>query len=233
MSEPRRILLVGATGMIGGGVMRQAVGRRDIRLMALARREVPLPRGARMEMLIAPTEHWDEAIRTIEPDGVICALGTTWNKAGRDEAAFRAVDQGLVMEVAFAAKRAGAERFTLVSSVGAAVGGKTLYLRVKGEVEEAVARVGFKRLDILRPGLLRGERGEMRIAERLAMLASPLVDHFMQGEKRRFRSIEGTSVAQAALQAMVEKPMGRFTHEHDAILRLARRWEEHGVEERG
>lgn len=222
----RRVLLLGATGLIGREVLQAAVGREQVRLVGLARREAPLPKGARMEMLIAPSENWEEAIATIEPEAVICALGTTWKQAGRDEAAFRAVDQGLVVQCAWAAKRAGAQRFALVSSVGAASDGRTLYLRVKAEVEEAVARVGFKRLDVLRPALLRGPRQELRMLERLAMWGSPLVDPFLQGDKRRFRSIEARCVAEAALAAMIEKPMGRFVHEHDAIVRLARKWRE-------
>ena len=48
MSEQTRVVLVGATGLIGRAVMVEAVGRPDIHLVAVARREVPLPPGARM-----------------------------------------------------------------------------------------------------------------------------------------------------------------------------------------
>ena len=40
---------------------------------------------------------------------------------------------------------------------------------------------GFERIDILRPGLLRGDRQEHRFGERLAMAASPLMDALMLG----------------------------------------------------
>lgn len=222
MSEPRRVLLVGATGLIGTEVMRQAIACPQLRLIALARREAPLPRGARMEMLVADPAHWEQAIATIQPDAVICALGTTFAAAGRDEAAFRAVDQDLVLAVAKAARAAGADRFVLVSSVGAAIFAKPFYLRVKGEVEQALGKLGFRRLDCLQPGLLRGARGEVRVLERLAMLASPLTDLVLQGRWRRFRSIPAATVAKAALAAALEKRGGRFVQEHDAILHLAR-----------
>lgn len=225
MSDPLRILLVGASGLVGGAVKRAAMGRSDIRLLALARREVPLPRGARMEMLVAPVDGWAEAIATIAPHGVICALGTTWRAAGKDEDAFRAVDQQLVLDVARAARASGADHFAFISSVGADMASRTVYLRVKGEVELALGKMGFRRLDMLRPGLLRGHRdGELRLAERMAAFASPLVDLLLHGNKRKFRSITADIVAQAALQAMLEKARGRFTHDHDGILRLARRF---------
>jgi uncharacterized protein YbjT (DUF2867 family) len=227
MSEPRRVLLVGATGLIGTSVMRAAVDRPAVRLVALARREVPLPEGARMEMLLAPTEDWPDAIRTIAPDAVICALGTTWKQAGRDEAAFRAVDQALVLDVAHAARAAGAGRFVLVSSVGAAIGAKSFYLQVKGEVEEAMAKLRFDRLDILRPGLLLGARGaDRRLGERLGIMLSPLSNLVLQGDWRHYRSIAAQDVARAALQCIVERPNGRFVHEHDALCRLAPRWDD-------
>lgn len=226
MSEPKRVLLVGATGLIGAEVMRQAVTCPQVRLIALARREAPLPRGARMEMLVADTEHWAQAIATIQPDAVICALGTTFAAVGKDEAAFRAVDQELVLAVARAARAAGVDRFVFISSVGAALSGKTFYLRVKGEVEQALGKLGFRRLDFLQPGLLRGARGEMRALERLAMIASPLTDLVLQGQWRRFRSIPAAAVAKAALAATLDKPGGRFAHEHDAIVRLARKLEQ-------
>lgn len=225
--ERRRIMLLGASGLIGGAVMQQAMTRSDARLIALGRRETPLPPGARMEMVVADTLGWGDAIAAVAPQSAICALGSTWAKSGRNEATFRAVDHDLVLAVAQTCKDNGVENFVLVSSVGAEISSRTLYLRVKAETEAAVGRLGFRRLDILRPGLLRGtRRNDTRVLERLAMLASPLVDSMMTGERRRYRSISANQVAQAALNGAMSRAGGRFNHEHDAIQRLARMMEE-------
>ncbi|MFC4256368.1 NAD(P)H-binding protein [Altererythrobacter xixiisoli] len=224
MAERRRILLVGASGLIGGAVMRQSMTTPGMRLIALGRRETPLPPGARMEMVVADTLGWGDAIAAISPNSAICALGSTWAKSGRNEAAFRAVDHDLVLAVAQTCRDNGVENFVLVSSVGAEISSRTLYLRVKAETEAAVGRLGFRRLDILRPGLLRGTRqNDTRVLERLAMLVSPLADRLMTGERRRYRSIAADDVAQAALTGAMSRAGGRFTHEHDAIERLARK----------
>lgn len=226
MSEPRRrILLAGATGMVGRAVMQLAVRQPSLQLIALARREAPLPLGGRIQMRVADPAEWPDLIAAIVPDAAICALGTTWKRAGEDEAAFRAVDQDLVLGFARAARQAGAGNFVLVSSVGADAHGKTLYLRVKGEVEAGLTGLKFRRLDILRPGLLRGARDESRPLERLAMLASPLTDLVLHGDQRRYRSIDARLVAAAALQCAGERAAGRFVHEHDGLLRAARRLE--------
>ena len=63
MSEPTRIALVGATGMIGRSVMELAVGREDVRLVALSRREAPMPEGARMEMFVADPANWGDVLK--------------------------------------------------------------------------------------------------------------------------------------------------------------------------
>jgi uncharacterized protein YbjT (DUF2867 family) len=224
MSEVRRVLLVGATGLVGTRIMQACVGRSDLRLIALTRREAPMPQGARMEMLVADPDDWEQSLATVAPDAVICALGTTWRRAGRDEAAFRAVDQELVLRVARAAKATGVSNFVLVSSVGADMASRTLYLRVKSEVETALRKLRFRRLDILRPGLLRGPRsGDRRPAERLAIILSPLLNLVLHGERRRLRAIDAGVVARAALEGAKEKARGTIVHEHDAILRLERR----------
>lgn len=222
---PVRIGLVGATGMIGRKVIQVASAGDDVRIVGIARREAPLPPGARMEMFVAEPEKWGEVLEAVRPRALICALGTTWKKAGRDEAAFRAVDHDLVLATAKAAHRAGVPNMVLVSAAGADARSKSFYMRVKGETEEAVSRVGFKRLDILHPGLLRGTReGDLRFAERLALIAAPLVDPLLSGAWQRFRSIDAALVAEAALGLALRRAASRVTHDNEAMRRAAREW---------
>lgn len=225
MSDVTRIALVGASGLIGQSLMRLAVGRGDLRLIGVARSEVPLPRGARMEVLVADPANWADAIAAANASVLVCALGTTWKKSGQDEAAFRAVDQDLVLACARAAKAAGIRQMIVVSSVGADAAAKNFYLRVKGETEQQLAKAGLTRLDVIRPGLLRGARAELRPAERAGMVLSPLADLLMLGKYRKYRSVKADVVARAIVGLTREKAPGRFVYEHDAILRAARRGE--------
>ena len=224
MFEPLRICLVGATGLIGSTLIEMAVGRNDVRIVGVARREMALPEGARMEMLLADPSGWDDAIAAANPQVLVCALGTTWRKAGKDETAFRSVDQQLVLACARAAKAAGARQMIVVSSVGADPLSKNFYLRVKGEVEEGLGKAGLARIDILRPGLLRGHRaGDRRMAERLAMIFSPVLDLFLHGKYRKYRSIRAETVVQAIFALAREKAAGRFAHDYDGMTRAIRR----------
>lgn len=223
MSKPIRIVLVGATGLIGMTLIRMAVHRPDIRIIAVSRREIALPPGARMEVLIADPENWDDAIAAANADVLVCALGTTWKKAGKDEAAFRAIDQDLVVACGRAAKAAGIRQMIAISSVGADAMAKNFYLKVKGETEQLLGKIGLQRLDVIRPGLLRGPRDELRPAERIGMIVSPLIDLVLHGEYRRYRSVHAETIVDAILGLIREKMAGRFVFEHDGILRAARR----------
>lgn len=223
MYEPLRICLVGATGLVGSELIKAAVGRHDVRIIGVARHEAKLPKGARMEMLLADTPGWPDAIRAAGAQVMVCALGTTMAKAGKDEAAFRTVDHDLVLASARAAKAAGIDHFILISSVGADPQSRSFYLRVKGEVEEQLGKIGLRRIDIVRPGLLRGPRAENRPLERIGRWLAPVIDLFLLGKFSKYRSINTDFLAQALFALAREKAAGRFVHEHDGIVRAVQR----------
>ncbi len=228
MSEPIRIALVGATGLVGRSVINAVIGHDHVRLVGIARREMTLPPGARLELVVAEPGQWGEVLARQRPAALICALGTTWKRAGKDEAAFRAVDQELVLNTARAAVAAGVEHMVAISSAGADALSRNFYLRVKGETERELIKAGFKRIDILRPGLLRGPRiGDRRGGEGLAKIAAPLIDPLLGGKWRAYRSIPAKLVAEGALELACRKAAGRFFHDNDGIRRAARDWEKH------
>lgn len=203
-----------------GGAVRAAAG--DATLTLLARRAIDdLP--AHQNVIVAESGDWPAAIGTLGPAIVMNALGTTIRQAG-SQAAFRAVDYDMVLAVAEAAKAAGARHFISVSSVGASAKSSNFYLRTKGEVEAALRALNFERLDILRPGLLTGERGgPFRPGEAIAMMLAPVTDLMLHGGARRYRSVAGAAVAQAMLALARNAGSGEHVHEHDAIILLASR----------
>lgn len=223
MHKPVRICLVGATGLVGTALIEACVGRGDIKLVAVSRREAKLPRGARMEVLLAPVTGWEDAIAAARPDVLVIALGTTWAKAGKDEAAFREVDQKLVVDAAKWGLKAGAKHLIAVSSVGANLGAKNIYLRVKGEAERDLKKLAYFRTDILRPGLIIGPRAERRPLEKIAQIASPIADLLLHGNYARYRSVHSEVLAQALLALAQQKMRGYFVLEHGEILRAIRR----------
>lgn len=213
----RGTLLIGATGMIGGAVIAHAGA---MPLTILARRELDeLP--GQHALLVAPPERWADVIAVERPRVLISCLGTTIRQAG-SQAAFRAVDHDLILSAARGARMAGATQMIVVSSVGASAKSRNFYLKTKGETEDGLRALGFERLDILRPGLLMGERpGPPRLGEGIAAMAAPLTDALLHGSLRRYRSIPGEIVARAIVALAGNPQPGVRIHENDAMRRLA------------
>jgi uncharacterized protein YbjT (DUF2867 family) len=163
-----KLLLAGATGLVGSHVLAQALADPRIdAVIAPTRRALPAH-----PKLLAPTVDF-EALPEDAPwwaaDAAICALGTTIGKAGSQDA-FRRVDHDYQLSVARLASRYGTPSFVLNSALGANPGSRIFYNRVKGELERDLAGLDFASLTFVRPGLIGGEREESRPAERAALV---------------------------------------------------------------
>ena len=165
----RRVLVVGATGLVGGEILAGLVADEGVsEVRALVRR--PLDRRAKTSKLrevVADFDTLGEHPEWFRVDQVMCALGTTIRKAGSRDA-FRRVDFDYPMEIARLAHAQGARHVLLVSAAGADARSLIFYSRVKGELEDAVRAVGYTAVTIARPSVLLGAREERRLGE-LAM----------------------------------------------------------------
>ena len=209
-----RVALIGATGLIGRNLWPLLEERHD--LLVVGRR----PSGARHEK-IGPLERWHELLAGERIDTAICAVGTTRKKAGNWEA-FARVDQFAQTNFARGAKAAGARQFITVSSSGADAASRNRYLKLKGEIEEELAGVGFERLDIVRPGLLLGDRpGDRRNLERIGMKLAPLINPLLRGSLDRFAGIGAEVVARAIVSLAGRRGKGRFVHQNRSLRQLA------------
>ena len=160
-----RLLLAGATGLIGSGVLKLILGdERVTQVVAPTRR--PLAPHPKLLNPIADSTTLPRDAAWWAVDGAICALGTTQAQAG-SAAAFRAIDHDYALAIATQVRKGGADRFALTSSLGANARSRFLYLRTKGELEDAIRRLDFRSLTILRPGFLGGDRTDVRPAERI------------------------------------------------------------------
>lgn len=217
-----RIALIGATGLVGSALLDQLLVTGDAEVHSISRRASGRTHPCLHEH-VAPPERWPEIAGGIRAKAAVSTLGTTMRAAG-SQAAFRAVDLEMVVAFAAAARAAGVGRMVAVSSVGADAGSRNFYLRTKGEMEQSLEALDFARLDILRPGLLRGERSaEPRPAERLGILLSPLANLLLRGPLDRFAAIDANIVAAAAASALRQEPPGLYRHDNRAIRHLAGR----------
>ncbi len=210
-----RVALIGASGLTGHLLAPLIGAQHD--LLVLGRRAC----GSNTREIVAPASEWPSHLEDVRLDVAVSTLGTTWKKAG-SWPAFEVVDHDAVVGFARAAREAGARQFIVISSVGAAPSSRNRYLSLKGRVEHALAQIGFDRLDIIQPGLLRGARGtDRRLGERLGIFVSPLANLLLRGRLDRFAAIDSCTVA-AAISALVGAAgRGTFVHRNRQIHVLA------------
>lgn len=120
-----------------------------------------------------------------------CCLGTTRGEAGAD--GYYKVDHDYVVNSAKIAQEGGCEEMHLISSFGAHKDSFFLYNKTKGQVEQELTDLMFKKLFIYRPSVLLCDREKSRPAERfLKAITKPITYTFPT-----FMSIPTTTVAKA------------------------------------
>lgn len=198
-------LIAGASGLVGRELLTQLLAAAEYdRVIALGRRPLDLthPKLVQVTVDFAALEKVTADLRC---DDAFCCLGTTIKAAGSREA-FRAVDHAAVLALAWAARRNGARRFFLVSSLGADAGSRVFYTRVKGETEEALQVLGFETLAVFQPSLLLGRRAQSRAGEKFMSAVLWLAEPLLFGRLRKYRPIEAGVVARAMLRCSFGRP---------------------------
>ncbi|MGL6624240.1 NAD(P)H-binding protein [Aeromonas jandaei] len=207
-----RILIAGASGLIGRELIKQLPAEHELTLLCRK------PGKEAHHWL--PVDFDDLASVTLPRpvDIAFCALGTTRKDAGSAEA-FRRVDLDYVIAFAELARRHGCQRLIVVSSMGASASSPALYPRIKGEMEQALLAQSWPRLAIVRPAMLLGDRQPPRRSEQIFQTIYPLFRPLLVGKLARWRAIEASQVAHAMI-TLSRQPAGCEIVENEQLLRL-------------
>lgn len=195
----RRVLLAGATGLVGGQILRTLLAEPSVsEVHALSRRPLDVSH-PKLEVHIVD---FARLPALVQADDVYLALGTTIKVAG-SRAAFRAVDLGANLAVARAAFAAGTRRMGLVSAVGASAQSSVFYNHVKGELEDALKALHLSALVIAQPSLLLDNRDGLkqppRIGEKVAIPVARLLTPILP---KIYRPVSARAVARSLVKTL-------------------------------
>ncbi|WP_020652774.1 hypothetical protein [Massilia niastensis] len=207
-----KLLIVGATGLVGSHLLRLALADGRVGHVAAPARR-PLATHPKLQ---APQVDFDRLPQDApwwQADATICTLGTTIKAAGSQEA-FRRVDHDYPLAAAQLARRHGTPAFVLNSAIGADPASRIFYNRVKGELERDLAAVGFASLTHVRPGFIGGQRQESRPGEQAMVLALRVLGPVLP---RRWRINPAPRIAQALLEAAIQARPGVHVVASDAL----------------
>lgn len=204
-------LIIGASGLVGGALLAKLLASPAYETVKVLLRAPLKIADLKLQTILFDFDNPDAS--KVVADDVFCCLGTTIKRAG-SKVAFRKVDFDYPILIAQLAKLNGAQRFSIVTAMGADAHSSIFYNQVKGEVEQKLAKFDFESLLIFRPSLLLGNRPERRFGEQIGgvffRLFAPLIP-------LKYRAIEAVKVAEAMLQKTVGATPGVHVFESDAL----------------
>ena len=192
------VVMIGATGAVGGHVARTLVEMPDVeRVTLLGRRPVEG---------ISPDKTVQAEIDIFDPgsygphldghDAAICTLGVGQpSKMSREE--FVRIDKVAVLAFAESCKAAGVRHFELLGSVGTNPDSRSFYLRTKGELEEGLKSLEFDRLSLFRPSMILTPTNRYGFTQRVALAVWPRLNPLLAGGLRKYRGLAVDRLGQA------------------------------------
>ncbi|HEY0894939.1 MAG TPA: NAD(P)H-binding protein [Sphingobacteriaceae bacterium] len=198
--------LIGATGLIGSHLLDLLINDSyfsSVTLLVRRPLQIIHPKLCVKIVDFPDYKHLKDGITG--SDMVFCAVGTTQKKVKGNKDAYRKVDFNIPVGAARACKETGVPQFLLVSAIGADSSSNSFYLKLKGEVEDALEQLNLPSVSVFRPSLLLGRKEEFRFGEKIGELLMSGLSFLIPS---KYKPIQGRDVARAMLEASKAAPNG-------------------------
>jgi uncharacterized protein YbjT (DUF2867 family) len=212
---PYRALVIGATGAVGGALLRELRhSEACTEVVALTRRPLSGENATRkVRVHVIDFERLEAETREHAAGCAIafCTMGVGQPRKVPFEH-FWLVDVEYAAAFARGAASAGVRHISLLSSVAANHESKNPYLRAKGVAEQKVARAAIQRTSLFRPSVLRTRRIRYGLQDRLTQALFPPLSVCLPA---RFRAVHIEELGRAMrINAEIAGPTGVETLEY-------------------
>ncbi len=167
-----KVILFGATGMVGQGVLRECLRDPDVTEVLAVMRSPTGQKHAKLREIVHQDFN-DFSALPLEGDACFWCLGVT--SAGRTEAEYTRITHDYTLA---AAKVFAGPTMTFIFVSGTGAQGNAMWARVKRRTEEALFALPFKAVYVFRPGIiqpLHGIKSRTRLYNVLYPLMYPLI----------------------------------------------------------
>ena len=209
--------VIGATGLVGKQLVQLLLENENFEKVRIFVRRDSGIKHPKLEQQIVDFKDIKTWHKYLSGDVLFSALGTTLKQAGSKEKEYE-VDFTFNLNFANKAKENDINNYILVSSVGANSNSKIFYTRMKGELDDAVGKIGFKNLAILRPSSLTGDRMEKRLME---IVSIPVANFITRYIFKKYRPIADKTVAKAMINSVIKPRQDKTIWEGDEVFKLA------------
>lgn len=219
--EGKTAIVFGATGLVGNLLLEELETSKSYSTIRIFVRQPTGITTPGLEEIVTDFSDPAALAGKVTGDDLFICLGTTIRKAG-SITNMEKIDRDLPVMVAQMAKSKGARRVAVVSSIGASPLSKNYYLRIKGEMEEGIKKLGFEKTVIVRPSMLLGDRKELRAGEMVGKVFMKTVKPLLAGKMKKYRAIHGRDVAKGMV-ALIQGESGLNIVESDELQLIARK----------
>ena len=215
-----KALVLGSSGLIGMQTINLLLNNNKYKVVySISRSKLPI-QNDKLVQILADTETIDAHINDLQVDHLFSCIGTTASKTP-DKNQYYAIDLNYPQKVAKILHTNGCHTICLVSSIGANSTSSNFYLKLKGDVENAIKQIGFNSTNIFRPSLLLGDRSEFRLMENITQFIYPFINLFLIGSLKDYRSIHAKDVASAMINVATSDKTGEHIYQTQLIKELA------------
>lgn len=193
----KQVTLFGATGLIGGYLLKFLLKDSDIHLINLVGRKSFHLQHDKINNIVIDFEDFSSILNSVSGSEIVfVSIGTTMSKVNGDKQKYKSVDFDIIFNIAKACKQKNVRQLIYVSSLGANSNSSNFYLRLKGEIDEAIAELNLNSTSVFRPSVLLGKRNESRPGEKILQLVMPLLDFIIPSDSK---AIKAEDVAKSML----------------------------------
>ena len=131
-------------------------------------------------------------------DVVFCCVGTTQSKTS-DRETYKKIDYGIPLAAAKLCVTNDIKHLIVISAMGADPESRVFYNKVKGEMERDVLAIKPNDTYFLETALLAADREEKRTAEKIGIAVFKVLNPFLIGPLKKFRSIKPEALVKTML----------------------------------
>ena len=212
-------LIFGSSGLVGSHLLSLIIKNNNYNKIKLFTRSETTISNSQIEIIKIDFNNLENHKDSIIGDDCFFCIGTT-RKNTPDKNEYIKVEYNIPVEVAKIAKENSINSFTYISSMGANPGSSGLYLKNKGQAEEALKKLNFPKLSIMRPSILLGNRRENRIGEKIGIFVMKSFSPLFLGKMKKYKPIKVENVAKAMIN-VVENNYQKTIFESDKIMEIS------------
>ena len=212
-------LIFGSSGLVGSHLLSLIIKNNNYNKIKLFTRSETTISNSQIEIIKIDFNNLENHKDSIIGDDCFFCIGTT-RKNTPDKNEYIKVEYNLPVEVAKIAKENSVDSFTYVSSLGANPNASGLYLKNKGQAEESIKKLNFRKLSIMRPSILLGNRRENRIGEKIGIFVMKSFSPLFLGKMKKYKPIKVENVA-LAMMKIAENDYQKTIYESDRIMEIS------------